>query len=212
MNGGATVGNINANANGCTFGGDVIISHSVDGYAMFQITNPNAGTTARGGFNADNGTSSVVMEMPGASFTTAGPRVAGRGYIWSDGGAGLTVHAVNQLLRFWTGNPGTEAMTIERPAYGQYVTINSTVAGSAYNVGALVVAGGVGIGGALYTGLGAYIGGNVLPSTDNTYYFGKNDDDTPFAWKGVCLKDTTNGKYYRVEVISGVVTATDLTD
>lgn len=54
--------------------------------------------------------------------------------------------------------------------------------------------------------------GNVLPLTDNTYYLGKNDDDTPFAWKGVILKDTTNGKYYRVEVINGVVTATDLTD
>jgi len=26
------------------------------------------------------------------------------------------------------------------------------------------------------------------------------------------LKDTTDGKYYRIEVINGVVTATDLTD
>ena len=54
--------------------------------------------------------------------------------------------------------------------------------------------------------------GSFYPATDDTYYLGKNDDDTPFAWKGVILKDTTNGKYYRVEVISGVVTATDLTD
>ena len=50
------------------------------------------------------------------------------------------------------------------------------------------------------------------PVADDTYYLGKNDDDTPFAWKGVILKDTTDGKYYRIEVISGVVTATDLTD
>ena len=54
--------------------------------------------------------------------------------------------------------------------------------------------------------------GNIYPHTDNTYYLGKNDDDAPFAWKGVILKDTTDGKYYRVEVINGVVTATDLTD
>jgi hypothetical protein len=54
--------------------------------------------------------------------------------------------------------------------------------------------------------------GDVRPVTDATYYLGKNDDDTPAAWKGVILKDTTNGKYYRVEVINGVVTATDLTD
>lgn len=54
--------------------------------------------------------------------------------------------------------------------------------------------------------------GDVRPATDDTYYLGKNDDDTPFAWKGLILKDTTNGKYYRVEVVNGVLTATDLTD
>lgn len=54
--------------------------------------------------------------------------------------------------------------------------------------------------------------GNIYPHTNNAYYIGKNDDDAPAAWKGIILKDTTNGKYYRIEVISGVVTATDLTD
>jgi len=54
--------------------------------------------------------------------------------------------------------------------------------------------------------------GNIYPHTDDTYYLGKNDDDTPFAWKGVILKDTTDGNYYKIEVINGVVTATDLTD
>ena len=53
---------------------------------------------------------------------------------------------------------------------------------------------------------------SIFPATDDTYYLGKNDDDSPFAWKGVILKDTTDGKYYRIEVINGVVTATDLTD
>jgi hypothetical protein len=53
---------------------------------------------------------------------------------------------------------------------------------------------------------------NVQPITDDTYYLGKNDDDSPLAWKGVILKDTTNGKYYRIEVINGVITPTDLTD
>ena len=54
--------------------------------------------------------------------------------------------------------------------------------------------------------------GDVRPAIDDTYYLGKNDDDTPFAWKGLILKDTTDGKYYRIECINGVVTATDLTD
>ena len=53
---------------------------------------------------------------------------------------------------------------------------------------------------------------NIYPITDDTYYLGKNDDDSPFAWKGLILKDTTDGKYYRIECINGVVTATDLTD
>jgi len=53
---------------------------------------------------------------------------------------------------------------------------------------------------------------DLFPSVDNTYYLGKNDDDTPFAWAGAIFKDTTNGKYYRVEVINGMITATDLTD
>ena len=53
---------------------------------------------------------------------------------------------------------------------------------------------------------------NVQPKTDDTYYIGKNDDDSPFAYKGVILKDTSDGKYYRIEVINGTITATDLTD
>lgn len=58
----------------------------------------------------------------------------------------------------------------------------------------------------------ALTAGDIWPLIDDTYYLGKNDDDTPFAWKGIILKDTTDGKYYRIECINGVVTATDLTD
>lgn len=53
---------------------------------------------------------------------------------------------------------------------------------------------------------------HLQPATDDTYYIGKNDDDTPAAYKGLILKDTTNGKYYRVEITSGTIYATDLTD
>lgn len=53
---------------------------------------------------------------------------------------------------------------------------------------------------------------NIYPATDNTHYIGKNDDDTPLAFKGIILKDTTNGKYYRIEIINGTITPTDLTD
>ena len=53
---------------------------------------------------------------------------------------------------------------------------------------------------------------NVYPIADDTYYLGKNDDDTPFAWKGLILKDQTNGNYYRIELNNGSVTIVDLTD
>lgn len=58
----------------------------------------------------------------------------------------------------------------------------------------------------------ALTAGDIWPLLDDTYYLGKNDDDTPFAWKGLILKDTTDGKYYRIECVNGAVTATDLTD
>ena len=87
-----------------------------------------------------------------------------------------------------------------------------------YNGGHVYLNGGAkagsGIDGDVYaaTTRGKLVTSNIEPNTDNTYYLGKNDDDTPKAWKGIILKDTTNGKYYRIEVISGVITATDLTD
>jgi len=54
--------------------------------------------------------------------------------------------------------------------------------------------------------------GGLLPLADNTYYVGKNDDDAPLAIKGVIFKDTTNGKYYRLEITNGAAVITDLTD
>jgi hypothetical protein len=55
--------------------------------------------------------------------------------------------------------------------------------------------------------------GDVRPTTDNTYYLGKNDDDTPQAWKGIILKDQAGtGKYYRLEVYDNALRIVDLTD
>lgn len=53
---------------------------------------------------------------------------------------------------------------------------------------------------------------NIEPITDDTYYLGKNDDDTPKAWKGLILKDQTTGTYYRLQINSGAVALIDLTD
>lgn len=53
---------------------------------------------------------------------------------------------------------------------------------------------------------------NVQPIADNTYYLGKNDDDSPLAYKGIILKDQTTGTYYRLQIDSGAINLVDLTD
>ena len=60
--------------------------------------------------------------------------------------------------------------------------------------------------------LGHRFNNDILPATDNANYLGKNDDDSPAAWKGLILKDQTDGKYYRIELNSGAVSIVDLTD
>ena len=52
---------------------------------------------------------------------------------------------------------------------------------------------------------------NIEPLTNDTYYVGKNSISTPKAYKGIILKDTTNGNYYRIEIISSVLTVTQIT-
>jgi hypothetical protein len=54
------------------------------------------------------------------------------------------------------------------------------------------------------------VDGNIYPHANGSYYLGKNSASTPLAWKGIIVKDTTDGNYYRIEVVSGVVTATAL--
>ena len=54
---------------------------------------------------------------------------------------------------------------------------------------------------------------DIQPKTDDTYYLGKNDDDTPLAYKGVILKDQAGtGKYYRLEVYNDALRIVDLSD
>lgn len=51
--------------------------------------------------------------------------------------------------------------------------------------------------------------GDLVPNADDTEWLGQIG--TPFkAYKGVIIKDTTDGKHYKITVISGVVTATAL--
>jgi len=46
----------------------------------------------------------------------------------------------------------------------------------------------------------------VEPVADDTYYLGSAS--IPLAWRGVILRDTVTGDYYRVEMVDGTLTAT----
>lgn len=49
------------------------------------------------------------------------------------------------------------------------------------------------------------IDGNILPKTDDTYYIG--GATSPFkAFKALILKDTTNGKHYKITSVNGALT------
>lgn len=51
--------------------------------------------------------------------------------------------------------------------------------------------------------------GDLVPNSDDTEWLG--EIGSPFkAFKGIILKDTTNGKHYKITVISGTLTATAL--
>jgi hypothetical protein len=51
--------------------------------------------------------------------------------------------------------------------------------------------------------------GGLIPETDDTYYLG--EIGSPYkAYKALILKDTTDGKHYKIESINGVLTATAL--
>ena len=56
---------------------------------------------------------------------------------------------------------------------------------------------------------GLTVSQNIIPATDDTYYLG--EIGTPFkAYKGIILKDTTDGKHYKITSVSGVLTTTAL--
>ena len=52
---------------------------------------------------------------------------------------------------------------------------------------------------------------NIEPVANDTYYIGKDSTTSDQkAYKGVILRDTTNTKYYRLEITNGAVVATEI--
>jgi len=133
-------------------------------------------------------------------------------HIYGTSGAPALDGSTNLLRLTQSGNSvGLDFGVNPNSPFGGWLQSISVFGGVSYPLSLNPSGGNVGIGTASPNAK-LDVEGNIYPHTDDTYYLGKNDDDTPFAWKGVVLKDTTNGKYYRIEVVNGVVTATDLTD
>jgi hypothetical protein len=113
------------------------------------------------------------------------------GYLRGTGGSGTNVIGGNLFLR-----PGPSTGN----APPSVLILQGTLPGSSGSAAQIFVS------------IAEITGTGIEPGADDTYYLGRNDDDTPKAWKGLILRDQINGKYYRVEMLGGVLTATDLTD
>lgn len=50
----------------------------------------------------------------------------------------------------------------------------------------------------------------IEPVTDNAFYVGRNSSTSPKAFKGIIMKDTVTGTYYRIEISSGALTLVSL--
>lgn len=48
------------------------------------------------------------------------------------------------------------------------------------------------------------------PVADDTFYLGRNSNSAPRSWKGLVMRDQVTGTRYRIEILSGIITATAL--
>lgn len=164
----------------------------VAGGADFQIDSSNIALDNAyqlGFYKADNTTfrNAIQFSDPGTGYETL---VIG------------DLSETNQTLSFRSGNGSVFEFT--DGSASRFFTIYPS--GSSVTLGPA-------IGNGDYTFyVGTIISNNIQPETDNTYYLGKNDDDTPLAWKGLILKDQTTGAYYRLELNSGSLSIVDLSD
>jgi hypothetical protein len=148
------------------------------------------------GFLADSG--ATPLNLDGGAITCGGVTMADSANI-----------AVNETT-------GTKIGTATTQKLGFYNAAPIVQAANTSDIkDALVALGFIATGGATPLDLdgGQLTCGNAYPAADNTHYLGKNDDDTPFAWKGIILKDQGGtGKYYRLEVYDNALRIVDLTD
>lgn len=71
------------------------ITQSQNATSAIKLLNSNASGTAQGQMQLSNGTSTLLVNLFGTGFTTAGINIANRGSIEANGAGGLVLHANN---------------------------------------------------------------------------------------------------------------------
>ena len=190
---------IGANVQGLTAGlsNNIIIA---DGAGNIKAQHSGTAWTLNGGTNLYSSTSVNVLNMYNTDNSN---RVTHQFYTNANDAA---------FLMYNSSGTGTIRLIGGSSIHSYINSGNNLNIGTSSDLGYTL-----GVSGTFYaSGSGTFGGGliseSIYPETDNTFYLGKNDDDTPFAWKGLVLKDQTDGKYYRVELNSGTVSIVDLTD
>ncbi len=229
---GPVVGGDNSTFNTCGFHGP--LGTSTNGYALKvnneQITTINCLFEPTPGYASGSGNVVLWIAQYGGEYQDYGSSFSVETEASATFTATIQIDAVTSATRFMgtkgfliSGLPG---IVIAAPAYyysrpvfiGCSNEIGYTLLQTPANAGRYILIGQEGSGAIMGSGEGQWalrmpnpiFDADFLPGLNATYYLGRNTNYLPRAWKGVILKDTTNNHYYRIEVINGVLTATDL--
>jgi hypothetical protein len=160
------------------------------------------GNITIGGTGSTTSTSTLVIENPISFLANANPGdsqdigIVGQYVGGTTKYAGVLRDSVTKSFRFFDGltsKPTTTAAFASSTAgnvyAGQLMLANSTVS-SGTTSGALIVAGGAGIGGKLYVGGEVTVTGSIVPTANLTYNVG-----SPSSWFNVFYGVSTQAKY-----------------
>jgi hypothetical protein len=119
-------------------------------------------------------------------------------YVVGDAARGLLLHAVNGVLRFATGNTGVQRGYFDASG----LKVETTTASTSTSSGALVVSGGVGVAGAVFSG------GYVHPGGDSNFYIRGTNSGNGLIYGNIVSADV--GSTFRVRNAAGSSTYLDV--
>jgi hypothetical protein len=160
------------------------------------------GNITIGGTGSTTSTSTLVIENPISFLANANPGdsqdigIVGQYVGGTTKYAGVVRDSVTKSFRFFDGVTSKPTTTVAFATSsagnvyaGQLMLANSTVSSSTTS-GALIVAGGAGIGGKLYVGGEVTVTGSIVPTANLTYNVG-----SPSSWFNVFYGVSTQARY-----------------